>query len=160
MQLSEVDLVRDVADLGVTHYLSCSIFVKTRLRAATLTPLASICETRAQARELRAPESSRSRQGFRLCHSGCFLWSYPRGGILSFFHGPAHIGHQPFQLVLGSLQLRRLRSPFSFPGSTPLGVKPRVNQVEMLFLDSTASSRNKARASAEFRHGIRTPFSG
>jgi hypothetical protein len=82
---------------------------------AYLTPLASICETRAQARELRAPESSRSRQGFRLCHSGCFLWSYPRGGFLSFFHGPAHIGHQPLQLVLGSLQLRRLRVHFHVP---------------------------------------------
>jgi hypothetical protein len=40
---------------------------------------------------------------------------YPRHSFLSFFHGPAHIGHQPFQLVLSSLKLRRLRVHFHVP---------------------------------------------
>ena len=59
-----------------------------------------------------------------LCRSDRTVGGYPRDGVLSFFHGPSHIGHQSFEIVLGSLKLCPVRlhsmSPFALEGrATP-----------------------------------------
>jgi hypothetical protein len=56
---------------------------------------------------------------FRLCCGGRGLGGYPRDGFLSLFHGPGYVGHQLFQIVLGSLKLRRLCVHFPSPHSPP-----------------------------------------
>ena len=35
-----------------------------------------------------------------LCRGDGDVGGYPRYGFLSFFHGPSHIGHQSFEVVL------------------------------------------------------------
>jgi len=58
-----------------------------------------------------------------LCRGNSRVRGYPRDGLLSFFHGPSHIGHQSFEIVLCSLELCPLRlhfvSPFVLEGNGP-----------------------------------------
>ena len=61
---------------------------------------------------------ARRSRGIRLC-SGRGIGGYPRDGFLSLFHGPGYIGHQLFQIVLGSLKLRRLCVHFHLPIRRP-----------------------------------------
>jgi hypothetical protein len=51
----------------------------------------------------------------RLCCGGPDLGGYPRDGFLSLSHGPAYVGHQLFQIVLGGLKLRRRCIHFYLP---------------------------------------------
>ena len=58
-----------------------------------------------------------------LCRGDRRVGGYPRDGFLSFFHGPSHIGHQSFEIVLCSLELCSLRlhsmTPFALEGNGP-----------------------------------------
>jgi hypothetical protein len=58
-------------------------------------------------------------RGFRICSGGPNRGGYTRDGFLSLFHGPAYVGHQLFQIVLGDFKLRRLFVHFHLPIGSP-----------------------------------------